>query len=1022
MAQTQKLAELAVKVLQNRPDGFAELGFQYLLKERYKEASNCFDQAIKIEPQCSDATIGMIKCQIMLDRLGDADHQLQFMKELQSDSLSTYQQAHLYYLNAILTRKKLGDVVSFESPSLDMLHKAAELQMKSVAELPLGPTTLIILDPDFMLEIVKEYFFYAPDRPIQPGQPANPVLKRCEEILKRISKATPGLLDASFQLAKVRFLLGDASGAQATLQHCLDLNQSLTDAHILMAQILYERGNYQQAEDSLQQGLSYNFEIKDHPTYQLLKSRLLRRRGENEEALRQLQSIMRGKSFHSTPPADKAAIYLELTQCHLALGQQSQASSVVEEAQLALKGSPMALIRLQLADADLALARGDVESTLAKLRAIEPSSPLFVESRQKLADIYLKYRRDNRLYIGCYKEICDVQQHTISSLLMLGDAYMDILEAERAIEVYESAAKKNPRDFQLAQKIGQAHVKTHNYAKAVNYYEASLKSGGQRVLYVDLLKLFIRLRHYDKAEKIIKHLLSQPKETDLQSVTEELSFTWLYANVLLKTHRVDEAVNTLEVGKELQNRVLKRMQIEQPDLLPNQREQAVELCRTLSDCYIARGDLDSAYKALKDALQMSEGESKSMIAMAKLCLQRQDLDRCQQLCNSLLKDEREVEEATLLLGEVLCQEDDDDAATELFQQFVKANPASFSALAKLIGLLYRSGRLSSVPAYFEMINGDSSPETGKFAYEPGFLYCQGLYEWYSCNAMAALKYLNRARRDATWGLKASYLMIEISLNPDRTVMGSELFRDDHSMQENDAAESEHIALRTAEKLLEDVKPRLGDTKRDVFRCWLLICRKTEAGVERAIQDLMQIISNHGKSVSALYALSVGISMQSSQNSTAKKHLKELAQWPWNFEDAEDLERSWLLLADIYIAAGNADTGKKLLEQCLNHNRSCWRAYEYLAFLSERDKNYSEAAKRFQQAWNFCGKNNPNVGYKYAFNCLRDNRNVEAIDSCLHVSDLSIIVFSNSLKLFYFEDFETQPKFSKDSQRYLGQGS
>ena len=48
---------------------------------------------------------------------------------------------------------------------------------------------------------------------------------------------------------------------------------------------------------------------------------------------------------------------------------------------------------------------------------------------------------------------------------MLGDAYMNIQEPESAIEVYESALRKNPRDQLLASKTGQALVKAHQYTK-----------------------------------------------------------------------------------------------------------------------------------------------------------------------------------------------------------------------------------------------------------------------------------------------------------------------------------------------------------------------------------------------------------------------------------------------------------------------------------------------------------------------------------------------------------------------------
>ena len=74
----------------------------------------------------------------------------------------------------------------------------------------------------------------------------------------------------------------------------------------------------------------------------------------------------------------------------------------------------------------------------------------------------------------CYRELVD-QHHSPHTCLLLGDAYMSIQEPEKAIEVYETALRKNLRDSALASKIGQALVKTHNYGKAINYYEASLR-------------------------------------------------------------------------------------------------------------------------------------------------------------------------------------------------------------------------------------------------------------------------------------------------------------------------------------------------------------------------------------------------------------------------------------------------------------------------------------------------------------------------------------------------------------------
>ena len=46
---------------------------------------------------------------------------------------------------------------------------------------------------------------------------------------------------------------------------------------------------------------------------------------------------------------------------------------------------------------------------------------------------------------------------------------------------------------------------------------------------------------------------------------------------------------------------------------------------------------------------------------------------------------------------------------------------------------------------------------------------------YAGNPNQALKYFNMARKDADWGDRASYSMIEICLNPDSDTIGGEVF-------------------------------------------------------------------------------------------------------------------------------------------------------------------------------------------------------------------------------------------------------
>lgn len=39
----------------------------------------------------------------------------------------------------------------------------------------------------------------------------------------------------------------------------------------------------------------------------------------------------------------------------------------------------------------------------------------------------------------------------------------------------------------------------------------------------------------------------------------------------------------------------------------------------------------------------------------------------------------------------------------------------------------------------------------------------------------ALKFLNKARKDSTWGQSATYYMVQICLNPDNEIVGGQVF-------------------------------------------------------------------------------------------------------------------------------------------------------------------------------------------------------------------------------------------------------
>nr|KAG5695130.1 hypothetical protein BaRGS_017229 [Batillaria attramentaria] len=981
LQQTMTLTERAVSIENNNADYVNELGSQLLMAGKTREAMKCFRNAMKLDETSVAALTGIIRCQLLEDQVDEAAQQIEFLNEIQQ---SLGRSAELAYLSGVLAIKRSKG----PEKAIELLNEAIELHFAGLKGLPLGIQYFMLLNPDFLLQVVRNYLQFAPQVPVQTGQTVSPILKRCHQVLDPLTRAVPGLKEGLFLIAKVKYLANDIDSAQSTLQHCLDQDATFSDAHILMAQIHLHQNSFKLANQSLEVGLSYNFEVRDHPVYHLIRARILKKQGDVAEAVKTLKMAMvlpgvkssskKGGKVQEISVNDRVSVFLELAEAHRMLDEQHEAAKVMQDAINEFQGTPEE-VRIMIANADLSLARGDIEMALGMLR-IQPNQPYFVEAREKMADIYLHHRKDKRLYASCYRELVD-KHPSPQHMPAAGRRLHEIQEPEKAIEVYESALKRNPKDAALATKIGQALVKTHNYGKAINYYEASLKAGGQASLRHDLAELLLRLRQYDKAEKVLKQAL-EGEGQDLETLMEQTKYLMLLARVYQKVDRLEEAQEMFTKARDMQARVLKRVQVEQPDALSAQKQLAASICCQLAEQASNQRDFERAIRFYKDALVYNENDSKVMLALAGLYLSTEDLDACQHQLMTLLKGDKDNDSATIMLADLLFRKNEYDTAMYHFQQLLQMKPDNFEALARLVDLMRRAGKLDEVPKFLEMAE-TASPRAQM---EAGFSYCKGLYEWYTGNPTAALKMFNKARKDSDWGHLAIFNMIEICLNPDNDTIGGEVFETVEGGSQSvdkDKADSEQMAVRTAEKLLKEVKAKPGDIRPRLLENMALIATKQKQNVERALSAFMDICSNEREHIGALYGMAAAY-MVLKQTPRARNQLKRVAKSNWTIQDAEDLEKSWLLLADIYIQSGKYDMATDLLRRCLQYNKSCCKAYEYNGFIMEKEQSYKDAAVNYENAWKYGNKNNPVIGYKLAFNYMKAKRFVDAIDICHYV--------------------------------------
>lgn len=76
-------------------------------------------------------------------------------------------------------------------------------------------------------------------------------------------------------------------------------------------------------------------------------------------------------------------------------------------------------------------------------------------------------------------------------------------EPDEAIDAFKMALRQNPSDPLLASKLGRAYVKTHQYTKAINYYQEAITSDRNATLKLDLAELYLKLKQFANAEKTL---------------------------------------------------------------------------------------------------------------------------------------------------------------------------------------------------------------------------------------------------------------------------------------------------------------------------------------------------------------------------------------------------------------------------------------------------------------------------------------------------------------------------------------
>ncbi|XP_072534985.1 tetratricopeptide repeat protein 21B [Salminus brasiliensis] len=981
----QMLTTFVQRAVSRAPDNSAmdcELGYLLTLQCKYKEAYKWYTKALNIDQGSMAASVGMIQCQLMDGHVEKAAQQLDFFSEVQQ---SLGRSAEVSLLQAILAQKK----GAAEESVVGLLKEATELHLQALRGLPHGVDYLQRLNLNFLLQVVNMHLANSQDIPHDAGQPQPFGLKHSSMILEAVIKAAPGVLTTCYNMAHVKFLTGDQAAAQHFLNLCMEKEPTMPEIHLLQAKLHIHAKDYRKCLSCLESGVSHNFELRQMPQYNLIKGRALKGTGELTKAIQCLRMVMTMAGVRrvtegretSLSLSERVSVFLELADALRLNGEQHEAAIVMQDAIWQFKETPEEM-RVMVANVDLALAKDDVDTALNVLRTITPGKSCYIQGKEKMANIYLERMRNRKLYIQCYREICQQLPGPHSNML-LADAFMKIQEPEKAVEVYHEIVKMAPKDTTFVKKICQALVRTYQYDKAVNYYETALSTSMQDSVCLELAELLFKLQRFERAQQILEKALEHEDSTSLTTMMNDVKLLRMLVKVMRANN--EPCLEMLQKVYELQQRIERRLSFEQPEKSDEQRRVTAGVCCEQAQEYHHSKDLEKAEQYYSEALSYCPDDTEIHLQIAQLYYEHHKLDYCKDRCLKILEHDKHHTATSMLLGDVLFRKNQKEEAISLYTDIIHQNPGNFHALARLLHTLCWVGRLQDVLPFFVKCESHS-PTAVK---EPGYNYCKGLYFWHAYRVKEALKHLSQARGDPEWGEEAVELMVHICLNPDRETFGGEVFKNPEQDQNSTPPVSidrgELIGVNMAQDLLKAFRPRskAGQDKARILYNLCLVCSKEPEQVEKAVLVMSDMAGKNVFLETSLLVAAQGL-LQLKQYPRARNFLKRISKAQWTHAIAEDFEKSCLLLADMYIKMGRYTNAEKLLNDCIQHNMSCSRAYEYKGFMMENDQRYKDAAELYELAWKYSHCVDPAVGYRLAFNYLKSKNYTQAIDVCHQV--------------------------------------
>jgi tetratricopeptide repeat protein 21B len=341
---------------------------------------------------------------------------------------------------------------------------------------------------------------------------------------------------------------------------------------------------------------------------------------------------------------------------------------------------------------------------------------------------------------------------------------------------------------------------SHDYDKAIQFYESNLSKVDRLDLILDLAKLYTQLKRFEKAEALLNPERFSDEDGPLEKLKQNADgFYTLYKLYLKKQGALDYSPNdnarkSIKKCLTFQQRVLEKAKSDGGNVTEERQRLADLFYEVASYTNNYEKSTEASIKMLTECLKNWPEHEKALELISTIYLKSGEVEKCQYNCELLLKINPKNDQASFILTEIMLNSNQYEKAIEQFKKILTDKPNNYPVLAKLIVFFRRNNELDKAKLYLNAAEAKASNTN-----DAGLCFCRGLYNKYTRNPREALSEFNKAKKSAQYAEESLVHMIDIYLNPDQDLY--------YSCIEDKVRMVDPENIRVCESLLREMQTR-----------------------------------------------------------------------------------------------------------------------------------------------------------------------------------------------------------------------